>query len=126
MTDSVASVSQLVAVIRRQLAENPDAGLTKFHAATRTTSKNSASPYRPDNLETLIRVRIKAIAPDDPLRGRKAFRAFLESVLLTHFGEKLINDPQFHQLIDEVQEAIEGDSAISGLLKTAMEHLTSV
>ena len=67
---------------------------------------------------------MRQIGADDPQRGRKAFRVFLEAVLLSHFGEALVADPKFFQLVDEVQGSLEADPASSELVASAVAHLT--
>jgi len=76
-----------------------------------------------ESLSSLIELRVQAIDADDPQRGRKAFRVFLEAVLLAHFGERFINDPMFYQLIDNVQDALESDANARQLVDSAIETL---
>ena len=81
--------------------------------------------YADKNLATLIELRISQINPDDPQRGRKAFRVFLEVVLLSQFGEQMVNDPKFHQLVDDVQAAMEADPVSGPMVGSAIAHLLS-
>lgn len=74
-------------------------------------------------MSRLIAVRIKALDPDDPKRGRKAFRIFLESVLLSELGEGLINDPQFYQMVDKIQDTMERDPRILAAIEQAVAAL---
>lgn len=83
----------------------------------------AASPET--DLESLIGLRIKGIAPDDPRRGRKAFRVFLESVFLARFGKDLMHDPKFYELVESVQSAMEADENIGELVQAAMALLLS-
>jgi hypothetical protein len=79
--------------------------------------------YADQNLAGLIEVRIKQIARDDPQRGRKAFRVFLEAVLLSHFGERMLADPQFYQLLDDVQRAMQADPDCAAMIDSAIAQL---
>ena len=63
--------------------------------------------------------RILVIAPDDPQRHRKAFRAFLEAVLLAELGESLINDAAFYQMVDDIQQQMESDPQLAKALSDA-------
>lgn len=105
---TISSVNQLVANIRSQLAAGT-AGTTT--AARKSAGSKSGglggNSYDAQNLEGLIGQRIRQIERDAPNRGKKAFRVFLEAVLLSQLGEELINDPKFYQLLDDVQGAIE-------------------
>jgi hypothetical protein len=122
MTSSVGTVGQLVAVIQQQLASRPQRSAGNRSAAKRPTAATSSN-YSPQNLEALIGRRIKAIEGDDPQRGRKVFRVFLESVLLAHFGEQLINDPAFYQIVDNIQTSMEADADVSRLVAEAVRQL---
>ncbi len=118
MASNIASVGELVRVIQTQLSV-ATAGVPKRARARRT----GGSPYAPGKLEQLIELRIRQLGRDDPQRGRKAFRVFLEAVLLSHFGDELVNDPQFYQMVDDVQQAMECEPAVAQMVGQAIEHL---
>ena len=122
MAASIGTVGNLVKVIRTQLSIG-DSNVTKRAAGGRRAG--AASPYAPDKLEALIELRIKKLARDDPRRGHKAFRVFLEAVLLSHFGDELVNDPQFFQLVDDVQGAMESAPECLQMVDSAIAHLLS-
>ena len=124
MPSPIGTVGQLVSVIRMQLASRPGISTNKQRSASAQAIRKSGADS-PQNLESLIALRIKGIKRDDPHRGRKAFRVFLESVLLSHFGEHLINDPKFYQLVDDIQMSMEEDSETCKLVDEAIEHLIS-
>lgn len=124
---AISSVNQLVASIRSQLAANSANPAANAAASRKTGSKqgNAAqtSLYNSHNLENLIGQRIKQIERDAPNRGKKAFRVFLEAVLLSQLGEHLINDPKFYQLLDDVQGAIENNPATREMAEEASAQL---
>jgi hypothetical protein len=99
---------------RQQLSARPDQ--TAFTPAT-AQARKQASMAKPSSLEALTQRRIKSIDRDDPKSERKAFRVFLESVLLAQFGEQQINEPQFYQMVDDVQSAMERDSEVGAMSK---------
>lgn len=126
MSPPISTVGQLVSVIRAQFAARPEfAPSQKGPASSQGPAANKASTYSPENLEALIGQRVRSINRDDPNRGRKAFRAFLEAILLSHLGESLINDPKFYQLVDDVQRSMERDPELLKLIEVASEHLIS-
>ncbi len=116
---SISNVQQIVAVIRQQLAKRADA----LDARVRRGEGGAAVKAGSKDLPTLIAERIKAIDRDDPNRGRKTFRVFIESILLSEFGENLINDPQFYRVVDDVQQQMETDPAIQGSVSAAIQNL---
>jgi hypothetical protein len=111
----IASVGQLVAVIQSQFSARAQAaapGKLRRPAQRETRS-----------LTSLIELRVAQIGPDDPQRGRKAFRVFLESVLLQELGGQLNADPKFHQLVDDVQRMMEQDARCAPLVQDAISYL---
>lgn len=124
MTSPIGSVAQLVKVIQNQLAARsaPDAG-RKAAASSGAPARRTAERYAQENLGSLIELRVRQIGRDDPNRGRKAFRVFLEAVLLSHFGEAMVGDPRFFQMVDDVQLAMEADAGCSDLVARAIEQL---
>ena len=75
------------------------------------------------SLESLVQKKIRRIDKNAPDRGKKAFRIFLETILLAHFGEHLINDPAFFQMVDDIQSTMESDPEIRATIETAVRHL---
>lgn len=118
MSSSIGTVNDLVAVIQRQLSAR--APLRPAPARVRTAPRGAAK-----QLNALIELRVRQIRPDDPQRGRKALRVFLEAVLISHFGEPMMADARFFQLVDEVQDALEGDPDCKDLMAAAIGHLLS-
>ena len=84
---SVGNVQQIIAVIRQRFEGH---GRRQARAGPLGALRRNAHEARPD-VFTLVGQRVKAIDPDDPQRG-KAFRVFLESVLIAELDESLIND----------------------------------
>lgn len=127
MTAAISSVTQLVAVIRRQLsAQAPVGAAARPGAAGRNKAAGGADQaerYADANLGALIALRVRQIGRDDPNRGRKAFRVFLEGVLASHFGPAMVNEPAFHQVVDDVQQALEAHPDCQPLLARAIKEL---
>jgi len=71
----------------------------------------------------LIALEVSKIRRDDPERGRKAFRIFVDRILVGHFGDHVARDPSFHQLVDDVHTQMEGSPAIAPLVRKAIAHL---
>jgi hypothetical protein len=119
MTSAIGSVSDLVRVIQAQLTQRPGVPAARGRARARTDVAGAAS----DELAALIELRVRQLDRDDPQRGRKAFRLFLESVLLAQFGSGAGNDPKFHLLVDDVQAAMERSDGMRAMMDQAIGHL---
>lgn len=128
MTSPIGSVAQLVKVIQNQLAARTvpaggAGGAAKRGAVPAAAGLRAGERYARENLGSLIELRVRQIGRDDPNRGRKAFRVFLEAVLLSHFGEGMVGDPRFFQMVDDVQLAMEADPGCRDLVTRAIEQL---
>ena len=129
MAISPLSIQQIVAVIRQQITEPirtfsnapPMAapGTGRKGAGTGSRSRQA----KPSGLSKLIGHRVGALQAEDPERGRKAFRIFLESVLINELGENLINDPAFYQMVDDIQVQMESDPDIAKAMHEATAQL---
>lgn len=121
---SIDSVQQIVATIRAEMAARVKPGERQERAAQgRQAGKEKVGGSAQQHMGSQISQRVKALDPDDPKRGKKAFRIFLESVLLTELGENLINDPGFYQMVDEVQSSMEQDPQIAEAIGKAVAIL---
>jgi hypothetical protein len=135
---TINPVSELAAYLRSQIgALRGSAALTPLRtpltASTRSgqADKSRASSTKPsaagtsEDLANAIARRVAAIDQADPERRRKAFRVFLESVLLDEWGPQLINDPGFYQLVETVQAQMEADPALQAMMVEAGDRLVS-
>lgn len=86
-----------------------------------TSTREKGRPA--DDLAAAMARRIAAIDPADPERRRKAFRVFLESLLLHEWGDQLLNDPGFHQLVDSVHAQMEGSPQLVSLIQEVADRL---
>jgi hypothetical protein len=117
---SVGPTSQLISIIREQLNS---AQSLRFSKRTHTTNNMPRSTQSAQGLFEMTAKRIRTIDRDDPFRKRKAFKFFLESVLLGELGEEMINDPAFYQLVEQVQRTMESDDVLSAQIEEAGEVL---
>jgi hypothetical protein len=113
---TIDPVYQLVAVIRQQVATVR--GESPARNAVSGTKATAPRTGRQSVAEVISR-RVRAIDPDEPGSRRKAFRIFLESVLLGEFGTDLINDPAFYRLVDDVHNMMESDAELRPRLEEA-------
>ena len=126
---SIDSVQQIVATIRAEMATRIDSSESRaLGKQLRQTKKTKASSQdqRQQRMTDLISQRVRSLHPDDPKKGKKAFRIFLESVLLAEFGEALINDPAFYQMVDDIQHVMETDPRLADTIGKAVASLLDV
>jgi hypothetical protein len=133
MTPSIGLANQLAQAIALHLARagtstgtaagSSVAGAARRSAVSGGAGKDSKATAGRRDLDSLIALRIGAIDRDDPQRGRKAFQVFVEAVLLSRCGERMINNPSFHQLVDAVHGALEADPGTKQLVDRAVAQL---
>lgn len=118
---SVDASQRLALLLRSKLpgftgpAPKGVAGANAAHA-----SKNQAG-----DLAGVVAQRIQALGKDDPDRRRKAFRIFLESLLLERLGPNLVQDSSFVAMVDAVQGQMEADAELAGAAAALGELLVT-
>lgn len=117
---AINSVQQIVASIRAEMAQRVAVGDSAAPVAARRRARGKPAAAASSGM---ISERVKALDPADPQRGRKAFRIFLESVLLNELGQELINDSAFYQMVDQVQQTMEQDEKIAAAIDKAVASL---
>lgn len=122
--------SRLAAALRRQvssLAGSARTGGAGRSARTGSSASRAASPAAAEassgDVAAVVARRVQALDRDDPDRHRKAFRVFLESVLLAEFGPALVNDAGFHRLVDDVQATMQSDRELAAQVREAAVSL---
>lgn len=128
---TIGPASQLAAYIRLQLqttaAVNESSIKRQGDTAVGARDRREA-PDRPAEdgaLSDTVARRIASIDPSDPDRPRKAFRVFLESVLMVELRDYVVNHPSFGSLVDRVQREMESDAELSKLMVEAGRELLS-
>lgn len=119
---AISNVQQIVASIRAEMAQR----VTPGEQAVQQKRRARPKPASPAQSRSLISQRVQALDPADPQRGRKAFRIFLESVLLNELGEELINDNAFYQMVDHVHQTMEQDPKIAAAIDKAVASLLAL
>jgi hypothetical protein len=125
----IDGTGQLTELLRRRLSALKDAsGAPKTPVAGRVGAgpkqhSTRASPEGSVDVARALTKRIQFIAPDDPDRHRKAFRAFLEAMLLVELGDSLINDAAFYQMVDQIQKQMEADPQLAEAVRNASSIL---
>ena len=93
---SVPALPVRLASLRRELARTRAAG-------------PGAQASHVDAPAAVLAQRIAAIAQDDPERRRKAVRIVLEAELAREFGAPLLADARCADMLDAIQQQMQGD-----------------
>lgn len=73
----------------------------------------------------LMAQRLRSIDRSDPERRHKAVRIYLESELAREFGQGLLNDPSFAQMVDAVQSQMQEDAETAAAMEKVGDLLLS-
>jgi len=115
---SIDPSAQLAALIRGQVQS-----LRKVANRSQQKIKQQPDGQPQKDIASLIAQRVSIIDPDDPQRERKAFKIFLESVLIAELGETLANDPAFYTMVEAIQQQMESDPELVTAIHSATKLL---
>jgi hypothetical protein len=123
--DPVNRLDQIMQVIGRQLSERA----SRLEAGSKSlpTSLPARAARRPTvtALKSTVQKRLRNIDPDDPRRADKARRIFLESVLAWQFGNELLLERGFEEIVSGVQEALRAHPQADARLSQLLAELTT-
>jgi len=122
---SISSTLKIADIIRSQITHLKNAKSSRVSHSKKNDNKHQASNRgeNPPDIAEVITTRIRQIDELDPDRVTKAFRIFLESILVAELGSQLLNDPRFFQMIDSIQMQMESDAKLSEMIRSAMESI---
>ncbi|WP_433693419.1 hypothetical protein [Herbaspirillum seropedicae] len=118
---SVDSINQLAGLIRGQVA-----ALRRTASQSQRPPVDARSPAKDpqhQDIASLVAKRVNVIDANDPQRERKAFKIFLESVLIAELGDELANDPAFYAMVEQVQRQMESDEELAVSIRKASRIL---
>jgi hypothetical protein len=112
----INSLDSIAEIIRRRAGSELTTKLTSNSSSSQTESKRQAYVAAKQQTAEVVKLKIveaiKLIDKNDKNRNKKSMNIFVENVLLWQFGEELINDSAFSQLVDEVGDALSNDTKI--------------
>ena len=111
--DPVSSVDQLVLLLRQRLSERARTTAAGSGKAAGRGAERAASP-----LDT-----VQALAATEGIDDRQLKRALVQTLLAERFGDGLINDARFQQIVDKVTDAIDDSPGASDLLARVVQDL---
>jgi hypothetical protein len=110
--DPISQFNPVLDALRRQVAENIER-LRKSGRLAKNSAADSAAPRAPaEDLDSILQRKLSAIDRRTPEGRASATRIFLETVLVSEFGEALLTDPGFGDLISEVGASLREDADI--------------
>jgi hypothetical protein len=109
---AISGADRLVLLLRQRLEERAKAGRGG------PAQRKSADSPRLTSADT-----VRALAGVEGMDERHLRRALIQNLLLDSFGEKMVAEPQFQQVIDRVTQTIESDPKAAVLLQGMVREL---
>lgn len=118
--EPINSLDSLAEIIRRransELSAKPNSSSAINQSDIKRQAHILAKQQTVESVKLKIVEAIKLIDKNDKNRNKKSINIFVENILLWQFGEELINDSAFSQLVDEVGEALFNEADMMELL----------
>jgi hypothetical protein len=123
--DPINRLNSIMAVLQRQITETGrHARPSHKPASAHPPTVQPAAPALQE-LKRKLQKRLRGINPDDSQKDRKSQRLFLESVIAWEFGEGLLQESRFDELIDNIQQALTSNPAVESQIRELMTDLTA-
>ena len=126
--DPVNRLNHLMEALRRQMAEKAQRfdqpGASGKSSDTAPAAKPPGRMSVPE-LKRRVQDRIKAVGREDRNRQNKAKRIFLESVLAWEFGEALLLDKNFDELLDRIEKSFAASPEMDAQFSQLVEELSA-
>jgi hypothetical protein len=105
--EPISNVDRLVLLLRQRLQDRDRLRAGDTAAGHRTAKKSDANGLS----------AAQALAAAESIDERQLRRALIQDLLSDQFGERMLNEPRFQQVVDRVTTAIEADESGLALLR---------
>lgn len=114
----ITPLDGIAEILRKRVAGEATAKGKRPGSSTQTGATGAVTRLPIETLRRRLASSVAKINANEPGSGEQLTRLFVESVLAWQFGEELLSDPGFTELISEVQTTLESEPGfISALLK---------
>ena len=124
--DPINSINQLMAALRRQMAERGERSSrssdTASSSAARKSTPRQSTKASLEKIQRRIGQRLQHLQADER-RGSPGTQIFIESILAWEFGEDVLTDPRFGDLVANVRETMAEDPALQQNLERLLDKL---
>jgi len=117
--DPINPLDKLTSLLHRKIADEAAAAKTGKKSPVRSGElqhRSQTVKRSPEELRKKIISMLQAVDVNDPKRDQKMMHIFVENVLIWQFGEELLNDSTFAQLLGDVEETLKREPTIVQLL----------
>jgi len=118
--DPVNPLAALAALVRKRVESQRVAGKRPAPAGSTSRAEGSSAQLESraalPELQRELTIALQAVEADDPNARRKKLHLFVGRVLRWQFGEAMLNDPAFGQLIDDVCGVLAANEQVAEML----------
>lgn len=126
--DPINRLNHMMETLRREMAAKAqrfDQPGTPGKSAEAAPLAKQPGRLSVPELKRRIQERIKAVGPDEKGQQNKARRIFLESVLTWEFGDALLLDKHFDELLDNIEKSFESSPEMDAQFSQLVEELSA-
>jgi hypothetical protein len=109
--DPISQVNPLLDALRKQLTENIERMRKSGQLATAGKAGAAPAAAGAESLEAALGRKLAALDRRSPEGRAAATRAFVESALVAEFGQGLLSDPAFGDMVAEISATLREDPA---------------
>jgi len=112
--DKINGLNNILAILRKQIRGPARSKSNSQELDTNTDEKDdvATSSLELKELEKRLFDRVAALDSNDPAKQKNATYVFVQTVLTWEFGEKLLEDPGFHELVEKVSELFQSNTKL--------------
>lgn len=108
--DPISGVNPVLDALRKQLAENIERLRKSGRLAAAGAGRAAgAAAARSESLEAALGRKLSALDRRSPEGRAAATRAFIETALVAEFGQGLLSDPAFGDMVAELSSSLRED-----------------
>jgi hypothetical protein len=122
-TDSVARMNQVMLLLRQQLLSRAGRDKTKpsLRAAGGAKATGHGARSERGSLSRVVSLRLDTLRNAGVTNPQLLKRAFVEQLLVSGFGDQMMNDAKFQEMVDEVLSTLQHDPELAELLRVVTE-----
>jgi len=122
--DPIGRLNRLMETLRKQMAESAKRADAAGHQASDVRPQTRSERPSIQELRSRIVERVRGIQSESGENRRRARRVFVESVVAWEFGDQLLLDNRFEDLVDQIEETFEMDTELDKKFHDLITDLT--
>lgn len=123
--DKIKQINSIFSTARPQTSKQSKTEQLHTEKKVNIKSRKKTKKISSNEIKKIISKKLKALDIKSENYTRQANRVFLESILLWEFGENIINAPEFHQMLEKINDTISSNNESSCKLSELIKQLTA-